>query len=84
LLTTSTQEKKPVWKLAAGETLRQAPHKLKGVFYSLGLRLFGAHARKNKILAAHLDLPVTIPRGSHPFPSRTRKLSLAGPMVLHA
>ena len=31
-----------------------------------------------------LNLPVTIPRGSHPFPSRTRKLSLAGPMVLHA
>jgi hypothetical protein len=27
--------------------------------------------------------PVIIPRGSHPFPSRTRKLSLAGPMVLH-
>src|SRR5450755_1823168 len=26
---------------------------------------------------------VIIPRGSHPFPSRTRKLSLAGPMILH-
>src|SRR3954465_733880 len=26
--------------------------------------------------------PVIIPRGSHPFPSRTRKLSLAGPIVL--
>ena len=31
-----TQEKKPVWKLAAGETLRQAPQKLKGVFLQLG------------------------------------------------
>src|SRR5579862_3576648 len=27
---------------------------------------------------------VTIARGSHPFPSRTRKLSLSAPMVLHA
>src|SRR6185437_168817 len=26
---------------------------------------------------------VIIPRGSHPFPSRTRKLSPAGPIVLH-
>jgi hypothetical protein len=25
---------------------------------------------------------VVLPRGSHPFPSRTRKLSLAGPMIL--
>src|SRR5271154_1020243 len=31
-----------------------------------------------------LKFPVTILRGSHPFPSRTRKLSLAGPMVLRA
>jgi hypothetical protein len=30
------------------------------------------------------NLPVSLPRGSHPFPSRTRKLSLVGPMVLHA
>src|SRR2546421_10981178 len=27
---------------------------------------------------------VIIPWGSHPFPSRTRKLSPAGPIVLHA
>jgi hypothetical protein len=27
---------------------------------------------------------VILPRGFHPFPSRTRKLSPAGPMVLHA
>src|SRR5271155_4420246 len=33
---------------------------------------------------APLKFPVTILRGSHPFPSRTRKLSLAGPMVLRA
>ncbi len=26
---------------------------------------------------------VVSPRGSHPFPSRTRKLSSAGPMILH-
>src|ERR1700690_1896660 len=25
---------------------------------------------------------VVLPQGSHPFPSRTRKLSLAGPMIL--
>src|SRR5947209_7722 len=30
------------------------------------------------------DLSVIIPRGIHPFPSRTRKLSPAGPIVLHA
>src|SRR5258708_15970626 len=33
---------------------------------------------------ASFEFPVVIPRGSHPFPSRTRKLSLAGPMILHA
>ena len=31
----------------------------------------------------HLEFLVVIPRGSHPFPSRTRKLSPAGPMILH-
>src|SRR5438067_4638966 len=30
------------------------------------------------------SLSVILPRGFHPFPSRTRKLSPAGPMVLHA
>ena len=34
--------------------------------------------------ANRLDLSVILPRGFHPFPSRTRKLSPAGPMVLHA
>ncbi len=28
--------------------------------------------------------PVILPQGKHPFPSRTRKLSPAGPIVLHA
>ena len=32
---------------------------------------------------ASFKFPVITPRGSHPFPSRTRKLSLAGPMILH-
>ena len=32
---------------------------------------------------ASFQFPVIKPRGSHPFPSRTRKLSLAGPMILH-
>ena len=27
---------------------------------------------------------VIVARGSHPFPSRTRQLSLSAPMVLHA
>jgi hypothetical protein len=53
---------------AAGETARQAPPRIKG-------------RTQQK---ASENLPVTILRGSHPFPSRTRKLSLAGPMVLHA
>jgi hypothetical protein len=30
-----------------------------------------------------INFLVAIPRGSHPFPSRTRKLSPAGPMILH-
>src|SRR5947208_4326992 len=30
----------------------------------------------------HKNFPVTLSRGSHPFPSRTRKLSLSEPMVL--
>ena len=34
--------------------------------------------------AKRLKLSVILPRGFHPFPSRTRKLSPAGPMVLHA
>ena len=29
------------------------------------------------------SFPVVVSRGSHPFPSRTRKLSLLEPMVLH-
>src|SRR6202040_1067925 len=37
----------------------------------------------NRISAASKKFLVVIPRGSHPFPSRTRKLSLAGPMILH-
>src|SRR5216684_8863183 len=35
-------------------------------------------------MASCYDLSVILPRGIHPFPSRTRKLSPAGPMVLHA
>src|SRR5216684_5475529 len=35
-------------------------------------------------MADSSDLSVILPRGIHPFPSRTRKLSPAGPMVLHA
>src|SRR6185295_14954748 len=31
-----------------------------------------------------IDFWVTIARGTHPFPSRTRQLSLSAPMVLHA
>src|ERR1051325_10493212 len=31
---------------------------------------------------ALLSFPVVLSRGSHPFPSRTRKLSLSEPMVL--
>ena len=45
-----------------------------------------APARKRRALtpSERLDLSVILPRGIHPFPSRTRKLSPAGPMVLHA
>jgi hypothetical protein len=37
-----------------------------------------------RALCARPTLSVILPRGIHPFPSRTRKLSPAGPMVLHA
>jgi hypothetical protein len=39
----------------------------------LGLRLLEHTRGEEKVFAAHLDLPVNIPRGSHPFPSQTRK-----------
>ncbi len=32
----------------------------------------------------HFRFWVTLARGTHPFPSRTRKLSLSAPIVLHA
>jgi hypothetical protein len=43
-----------------------------------GFRLAAQTPRKR------LNLSVILPRGLHPFPSRTRKLSPAGPIVLHA
>src|ERR1700688_5010838 len=42
-------------------------------------------ASSQKLVARScFKLSVILPRGIHPFPSRTRKLSPAGPMVLHA
>src|SRR5260221_10295239 len=42
-------------------------------------------ASSQKLVARSCSkLSVILPRGIHPFPSRTRKLSPAGPMVLHA
>jgi hypothetical protein len=42
-------------------------------------------AKSQELIAKScFDLSVILPRGTHPFPSRTRKLSPAGPMVLHA
>src|SRR5260370_27150322 len=37
-----------------------------------------------RLRADSFILPVITPRGFHPFPSRTRKLRPAGPIVLHA
>ncbi len=48
-----------------------------------GLSLAGARLRQ-ATPAKRLNLSVILPRGFHPFPSRTRKLSPAGPIVLHA
>jgi hypothetical protein len=45
---------------------------------ALGISARGSDAAKR------LNLSVILPRGFHPFPSRTRKLSPAGPIVLHA
>ena len=36
------------------------------------------------VIKSNNNFWVTIARGSHPFPSRTRKLSLSAPIVLHA
>ena len=33
-------------------------------------------------MTAITEFPVTMPEGPHPFPSRTRKLSPPGPMIL--
>src|SRR6266404_8039487 len=44
-------------------------------------RDFGARLGRPR---KRLKLSVILPRGFHPFPSRTRKLSPAGPIVLHA
>ena len=41
-------------------------------------------AESRWLIADSYDLSVILPRGFHPFPSRTRKLSPAGPIVLHA
>ena len=42
-------------------------------------------AKSQELIAKScFKLSVILPRGIHPFPSRTRKLSPAGPMVLHA
>src|SRR5438067_10105080 len=35
------------------------------------------------VLIRVYDFPVVLPEGPHPIPSRTRKLSPPGPMVLH-
>src|SRR5258708_30447298 len=42
---------------------------------------FGSRLRRRESASS---LSVITPRGFHPFPSRTRELSPAGPMVLHA
>src|SRR5271154_5831884 len=49
-----------------------ALHPLQPAHYSVGM---ASNRRETK--------SVILPRGFHPFPSRTRKLSPAGPMVLH-
>ena len=41
-------------------------------------------AESRGLIADSYELSVILPRGFHPFPSRTRKLSPAGPIVLHA
>ncbi len=51
------------------------------------LRIVGPQARclANRLNAGSpSSFPVVIGAGSHPFPFRTRKLSLPPPMVLHA
>ena len=40
--------------------------------------------RRRRTRQADTSFPVAIGEGSHPFPFRTRKLSLPPPMVLHA
>src|SRR5450631_2128177 len=49
----------------------------------VGFRSFFFFEARTSHLEISKSFLVIIPRGSHPFPSRTRKLSLAGPMILH-
>jgi hypothetical protein len=58
-----------------GDPPPSAPKAQRCVF-TARLRLWSTR-KEEQVLASHLDLPVNIPRGSHPFPSRTQKLSLA-------
>jgi hypothetical protein len=53
------------------------------IFYKIAAR-FLANDERLKTNDRCYDLSVILPRGLHPFPSRTRKLSPAGPIVLHA
>src|ERR1700760_1525909 len=54
------------------------------VIYANLVNVCSIYSVVNDRAAMFDNLPVSLPRGSHPFPSRTRKLSLVGPMVLHA
>src|SRR5687768_18404727 len=47
-----------------------------------GVELMGHAKNKDQKYKALLSFPVILSAGSHPFPSRTRKLSLLEPMVL--
>ena len=60
--------------------VRFRPHVLLQV---CSLKLDG-WANCSPLMAHCYELSVILPRGIHPFPSRTRKLSPAGPIVLHA
>ena len=49
---------------------------------NLRFNLLPSVAHRNSFRVSIFSFLVVLPRGSHPFPSRTRKLSLAGPMIL--
>src|SRR5207248_4222966 len=52
--------------------------------FTVDTKFFRVARQYSRLHSSSYKFWVTTARGTHPFPSRTRKLSLSAPMVLHA